>query len=267
MIGLLLIFFLIFPFTQIIPLASYNQPYAFLTAALIHLIYPKIWRKLPFVDRNFLLYLAIFGTILLAISTLGKFEFREIQYWLSYVSPLIIVPAVYFAMQSNLKRARLFLEVGILIWISVSLIQSIVNVEFLTFLASKSDTLAINVRNSGRGVLSLAPEPTHHGFHVATLAISLFLIGGKRWVVALGIMDVLLLAQSSSALIALTVGALIWAAMRPWRWPYLLALYLSFEVVPKVIIFVVGTEGRLGRLANTFATQGFNFLLEDYSAD
>jgi len=257
----ILLVFMIFPFTQIIPLSTYNQPYSLLTALLVLMVWPSAYGRMPQVDRFFLGYLFLVGMALFLISLLTEISIRQIQYLLVYVSPAIIVPAAVNVMCSNPQRARNILTWGILIWTGVGLVQLLAVPDFLVFLASRSDSLAQNILASGRGQLGLAPEPTHHGLHMLCLAAALMFLRGPVWVVGLAIGSALLIAMSSFTALTLAVGCVIWALLRPWRWPYLLVAVLVPGLFLAFGSLIFDPDTRIGVLLELLRDNGFAALL------
>ena len=101
-----LLIFLIFPFTQIIPLASYNQPYSFLIATMLLAAFPRTLLATPLLDRLALVWMAFLGTIMLLIEGTQQINFREINVWLSWIAPLMITIATFRVIHLNPDLAR-----------------------------------------------------------------------------------------------------------------------------------------------------------------
>lgn len=214
---------LIFPFTKILPLNSYNQPYGFVLALLIILLNPGILRLPPQQDRWALGGLAFMGTIgFIGVLPWG-INMREINYLISYLSPFLMVPVVYWIALHHTQRLKQLITAGIMIWIAVAVVQTVVSPTFLTFLVSKKSDLGLNLIASGRGVLSLAPEPTHHGFQMVILAACLALLNGSRLIILMALAAALVLARSSSVFVVLGMGIGLWVMLRPIHRIWLIA--------------------------------------------
>lgn len=205
------VFFTCFPFSQILPLATYNQPYAILFAALCLLAKPSLIGRLPQMDRLALILAVVLGVLMTLINVLVNQAvlLREALYLLSYVTPALLVPVVYFAARHDTELIRSIVGFAVLVWVAVAVIQQFAFPNFLTFLASEKNELGTRLLDSGRGVLGLAPESTHHGFHIAILALAYGLLGGRRALVLVGFLSGLLLARSSSLAIAMALGGLV----------------------------------------------------------
>lgn len=250
-----LIFFAVFPFLQILPLKTYNQPYAFLMAFLLLLLRPRILTEFPQRDRLVLIWLVVLGIVLFAFAMLGDISQREVQYLLAYISPVVLTTALYYVIRHNPERFRQLLIYGIIVWVSVSLVQRLFSQDFLLFLivsARDAGELAANIQLSGRGTLGLAPEPTHHGFQMLVLATCVYLLRGPAWVVALALFDAVLLALSSSALAALGLGGILWTLMRIRRW-WILGAGIALLVSTRFILLqFLDQTSRIGLLLTRF---------------
>ena len=267
MIKFLPIVFMIIPFTKILPIESYNQPYAFLSALFVLLLKPSAFGRLPQIDRLALGYMFLLGTGLFFVAAFEEFSFRLVQYLLVYVSPAIMVAVAFFAMRSDPERVRKLLVYGICAWTFVGLVQRFVSVDFLVFLASQNDDLASNIIDSGRGVLSLAPEPTHFALHMLVMAGALMVMRGPLWAVALAAASALFLAASSFAALVIGFGGLLWAVMRPWRWPLVALFFVGVSTVFLIAQALFSPDTRIGRLIAVLTEFGFAGLLTDASAN
>jgi len=160
----LLIIFCFFPFLNILRLPIDSQPNALIISFLILLINFKfILNQFP-TKLLFLIILLIIATIVLLFS---KFNFLSFTSYISYISLCVIPLAVYISLKKINGLDFNFFKKIIFIWGIVGFIQRIYNPQFLSFLQYRSSGSAI----MGRGVTSLAPEPTYY----ATV-ISLFLV-------------------------------------------------------------------------------------------
>ena len=84
--------------------------------------------------------------------------------------------------------------------------------------------------------MSLAPEPTHHGFHMLLLAALLYLLNGRTIYIVGCIFASILLARSSSAVLALFVGSIVLFVMKPVR---MLPIFGAISLVFGAVIMVV----------------------------
>ena len=266
---LLIVFFLfiLFPFTQIIALPSYNQPYAALLGSVIILTIPRAPFLLPKLDRFMLIYLAVLGGILFLSALPKGLSLRQVSFLLSYVTPLIVTVSCYWMFLNYAETCRRLLIGAICIWIGVGLVQAIIFPDFLTFLASHSDNLGSTVILSGRGVLGLAPEPTHFGFHMLILATTLAILGGSMWAVCLALVGAFILAKSASALLALALGILLWACIRPLRriWVFL-AIAVMISLISSLVL-LLDESFRINRILMAVYETGFEIFLRDYSVN
>ncbi len=262
----LLLILILFPFTKLLPLETYNQPYAVAFALLLLVFAPSSILRVPAADRWALTYFMMLGVAMFVWVVPRQAGARELQYLLIYITPFIIVPMALTAISSRIELARKILTLGIVVWAGVGAVQFLYDPNFLTFLVSSSTELGSNIVDSGRGVLSLAPEPTHFGLHIIALGASLYLLRGPTWAVALAILSSLLLARSSFALLVLALGALAWVMLSLRRWPLLLLAAGAAYFAQIVATTIFPEDSRIGRLLAVFTESGRDVLL-DYSVN
>lgn len=260
-----LVFFL-FPYTEVVPISSYTQPYALALAILLVSLRPSAIRSLPQLDRLMLLSLAALGLLLLVFEVPAGIDFREIAFVLSYVTPLFSTAAAYWIVRRYPDMARKMLIVAIVIWTGVSLIQTLVSPTFLTQFVTRNLELAGNIRASGRGALGLAPEPTHNAFHSLLLGATLVIAGGPAWAVALALFNSLFLAKSASAVLALAIGGVLWTLRRFVRrfW-----MYFSLIALPGMISSLVELfeDTRIGLIFSRLESLDLSIIMLDYSVN
>ena len=150
------IFFLfcLFPFLSIIQIKTDSQPNALLFGLILFIInYNKF--KLP------KYYLIIFFIFLIAsiLYLFSEHNFENTLNYTIYFSLLIIPFVTYISLtRANGLSFKLF-KYSVHFWFFVGLIQLYLYPEFLTFLIMRSSGATLY----GRGVGSLAPEPTYYG--------------------------------------------------------------------------------------------------------
>lgn len=266
MIRRALLLFMVFPFTQILPLPTYNQPYALMTAGLVLLARISILTRLRQTDRLALFWLAGIGTLGLLIEAVAGLNLREVQYWIAYVSPLFIVPAAVWAISVDRAEAVRIVEWGVLAWVALGLVQLTVAPNALTFLVAGREDLGSRILESGRGVLAFAPEPTHHGFHLLLLAGTIALLGGRRWIALLAVAAAVLVARSAGAAMALALGFAIWCAVSPVRRGWLLGAGAAAGLL-LLPILLIGDDLRIVQVFRRGVEGGIGVFLMDASVN
>lgn len=262
--------FCMFPYTQIIDLNSYTQPYALIFSILAAAAaFKTLKENFPVTDAialASLLFLGIFGFF---ISCMPRPDLQEVKYLLIYVSPIFFAFASFGIALEHPKVADRIITGAALAWMAVGLVQTIIDPTFASqFVGDFSDAAEVVV-DSGRGTLGLAPEPTHFGFHMIILASALVLVGGRNWLSIACLVTALLIARSSSAILALTVGALLYLLLFGGKSRFLLLLIfpayfllgalLEFHILPDNI--------RVVALLNDFYQDPFYLLTSDTSAN
>ena len=266
-IALLALVFAMFPYVQLYPLETYNQPYAVMSSALFLAIVPMSLARIPRNDRLALLYLAIIGFILFLIEVPRGLDDREVLYLGAYITPLLVVPPIYYVMSHRPDTARRFLSGAIVLWIIVGAIQRFIDLTFLNFLVTQSEDLSVNIAASGRGVLGFAPEPTHHGLHLISMAAGLMLMKGNRIFVGLALVGAVLLAGSSFAFLALACGTLVWAISSPLKRSWFFLLAIAGILLSSFLPLLLSGDSRLVLLIDTFLYSGFDVFIADASAN
>jgi hypothetical protein len=227
-----------FPYTQIVPLESYVQPYAVtLSLAASVICLPSTLKYAPAWDNLAMISFAVAGMVLFFISCLPQPNGQDVKSLLMYVSPLFFYCVGFTFYRTNRLLFRNLVTCSAMIWLVVGLIQTFVNPTFASHLVGAWSEASAVVVESGRGVLSLAPEPTHHGFHMLLLAALLYLLKGRTIYVVGCILASILLARSSSAVLALLLGFIVLFAIKPIRmFPIFCTLALVFGAVLMVVL-------------------------------
>ncbi len=228
----------VFPYTQIVPLESYVQPYALIFSMLASVFcLPTTLKHAPAWDNYALISFAVAGMVLFFISCLPQPSDQDIKSLLMYVSPIFFYCVGFTFYRTNIIFFRSLVTYSAMIWLVVGLIQTFVSSTFASHTVGAWSEAAEVVVESGRGVLSLAPEPTHHGFHMLLLAALLYLLNGRTFYIVGCILASILLARSSSAVLALFVGLIVLFAMKPVRMlPFFGAISLVFGAVIMVVL-------------------------------
>ena len=268
---ILAIFFCCFPYTQIIEFESYTQPYAVLFCVIAAVVHPgRLVQEFPRAHLSSLAGLAITGVGLWMIAAqaygVGPQELKSL---LMYVGPLAFAATGFLSYRSHPDLLAKMFAGAAVVWLLVGLVQTLIDPNFATFLIGSFQETAGSSEDSGRGTLGLAPEPTHYGFHLLILAAGLAVLGKYRWLSLLCIVAALLLARSSSALLAITVGSLLYIICHR----RILLVPLMFAVP-----FIIGLKyladsggfpdsSRILVLLSDFLRDPYEFFYSDYSVN
>lgn len=266
-LSFLTLFFFVFPYSQIVDLSSYTQPYGLTLAILLVILRRRSIAALPQLDRMLLGSIAVLGLILLVAELPFGLDFREISFFLSYATPLFSTAAAFWIVRRYPTLTRRMLIAAILAWVGVSLIQTLVSPAFLVQLVTRNLELGDNISASGRGVLGLAPEPTHNGFHSLLLGAALALAGGPLWAVTLSVLNAVLLAKSSSAVLALGIGGLLWALRRPLRRFWFFTPIIALPTFVTVLGALLSDESRLGHIIAKLQGLDPSLIMLDFSVN
>ena len=266
----LALLFSLFPYTQIIELDSYTQPYALIFAAMATVAaLPALLKSFPRGDGIALLALAAIGVVMFLLTCMPQPTSQEFKYLLIYVSPALFAFASYALIVEHPKLADRLVSGAALAWIGVGVVQVLVDPGFMTQLVGGFSDAADVVVESGRGTLGLAPEPTHFGFHMVIMAALLALIGGRNLLAIACLVTAVLIARSSSALLALVLGGIIYMVVYTGKARLLLlAVFPAYILLGAVLASGVLPESvRVVALAKDFYNDPFYLLTSDTSAN
>ncbi len=259
-------FFLAFPFLQLIPLSSYNQPYALLIACLVFpLALLSFLHIAPGWHSLCLISFPVIGILLFLTTCFPYSSPQEYKYLYSYIGfPIVAVSAFYFIRHERPLVINI-LKKSIYIWLLVALVQYYIKSDFmLSFTGLPSHTTA-NVVASGRGVVSMAPEPTHYGFHILVIGSALALLGAGWRTLALCIVQAVFLAKSASAVLALCCAiALVTIIGRKINFRTAILLSAS-TVLATALMLIIASQSRMVILATEFINSPMEILHRDYS--
>ena len=228
-LGPLFLFLIAFPYLQIIPVPSYTQPFPLIIGTVLFLLNANAIWKMKFQDRAALICLAAVGVVLFLLTCIPYTNVQEYKYLLSYISPLIITVAIFLVLQRSPDMCLRLLQISIAIWFCISVIQTLFDPTFATFTLGEWGEHSTDIVSSGRGVLGLAPEPTHHAFHIQVLGASLVLLdtnNRSRWFLVACLIEAVILAASSSAILVLGFAGMLWLLLHRTRW-FVIALIVS----------------------------------------
>ncbi|WP_120716811.1 hypothetical protein [Tsuneonella amylolytica] len=267
---LVALLFCLFPYTQIIPLASYTQPYAlvFSTMAAIVAI-PLVQDKFPRGDLTALTILAMAGVLGFVVSCLPNPSPQDFKYLLIYVSPLVFAVAAFAVTLEDPKMADRVIVFAAGAWVLVGLIQTVISPSFMTQLVGEFSDAGEVVIESGRGTLGFAPEPTHFGFHMIILAALLALVGGRNLLALACLATAVLIARSSSAVLALSLGTIIYLAVfgRWGRWLLIAIVPLYFILGGILDSGLLPNDLRVVQLLKSFYEDPWYLITADTSAN
>lgn len=268
--GSLLLVLTVFPYLQIVPSSNYTQPFALMLGAVLFcVIRPSVFFGLERTDQIGLAGLAGLGVLFFALTCFPYTEVQEYKYLVSYITPLMLtLPLLHFLNQQP-NLAIWILRATIWIWFCVAFIQKFINPTFLGFLIGQWSDGSLDIIESGRGVLGLAPEPTHHAFHMLLLAGALSILEpGKRssFLIMLALVDVIFLAASSSALLVMVIAGLVWSIYYRQRW-YVVAAFISFVVWGSGFDYDFNSDYRIFHLISSVLEEPSAILIIDYSVN
>ncbi len=212
-VAIIFLLFICFPYFQVIPIENYNQPYSLLFSFLVCFINREFFIKL--LNKKFFFIIISFHLIGLFFFLLTCYPYKsifELQYLVAYFTLTFITASSFICIVRHPKVVKLVFLYCTLFWLAVSTIQYFYNPSFLmTSIKVEGNHLsAENLLASGRGVLALAPEPTHHGFHILLSACILMMLSPQHTIiVAWCLIDAVFIAKSSSSLLVIALSVVV----------------------------------------------------------
>lgn len=193
-------------------------------------------RKLPPLFYYFI-FIAFF-TILFIIE--AGINFTSIRDWVNYFALAIISIAsfkLFHYLQGNFYNIFRFC---IYVWGFVALVHYFINPSFLTFLLSSNG----GALSGGRGVTSLATEPSYYGLIMVSY-LSIYFINGwykkNRWLGFIIVFQLIFFSRASTAMVAF-LGAII---------IFLLINLLRFNL--RIVLFSLLLAGVFGVIISSFS--------------
>ena len=190
-------FFIFFPYIKILPMESDTQPYACLFSIFLLFIQLPVISKFKNISKYFLMALGV--AIVLLTCNFNASSVRDV---FGYVSILVIYAETLYMISRYGFNEKLF-HVFSLIWLFVGLIQLYIP-SFMTFFIAASRT------TEGRGVCSLAVEPSYYGIVLQFfIIINILTHGDKRYNIFYGA-GIVLLSRSAMSIAYLFVFILLY---------------------------------------------------------
>ena len=255
-----LIFFCFFPYLNLLRLPTDTQPNALLFAIPVLLV--NLRRGFPgYYLTGFLLFSVAFLTLLLS-----NLDFGSILSFSNYVSVLVVPLAVFFTLKFFGGLSYDFFKRVIYCWGFVGLVQKFIYGNFLSFLLSRSSAVA---EANGRGVVSLAPEPTYYGSVILLFLIVYFLNFANRKdyrLLIILIIQLLALSISSTSMLVLLVATGLYFVVVFVNLPVKKILFIvSASVLFTLLIALIAplfSESRVYKLVSIFLSKPELILLD-----
>jgi hypothetical protein len=262
----ILLWLAFFPFTPGIFAESYTQPF-YLIFSWTVILYALFVRTNLQISSTALLVIPLL-VLCIAFSVFNH-DLNALAVMLTISSTFLLWSFLPSGPFSNQIYVATLLQWAIVIWLVLAVIHFSGYNTFLvpSHLANAPEVL----RASGRGVLSLAPEPTHYALHTAALIVLKLLCDRKVWFFVASL-TVLLLTSLSSTLIFLSLTAFCISAVYqifatsmnrpsiPVR-SFILFALISFVFIvfmPVVVQFIVSDSStRFGSLLSLISRASF----------
>lgn len=272
LVGPLVLVAVLFPYSAVLPLELYNQPWPLLIAvASLPGALLEAKRRgdggLRRSDRAWVLWITAVGLGLFMACAAGTPGLQEFKYLIAFLAPAVYLPTLALMVRYRATATRRIIQTSLLVWFSVSVVQALFDPSFMSFVLGRWSEVAIDVAESGRGTIGLAPEPWYHAGHVIMITAAAAMLGSRWPWIALGIVDVLLLARSSGGTACVVAGVLASVACSRWSGrKSLIAISVAVAILILTwLVAEVDREGRFGGLVGGMLSDPVELLRSDYS--
>lgn len=237
-----------FPYVRLLPFNYDNQPNALLLGSFICIL--NIKRTILY-DLGLLLIVFIFAIICFLFTSPN---FDGIRILLNYSSLFIIANATYISLSYTKYLSYKLFKFTIYTWFFVGLIQLAITPSFMEFLLYRSDN-SLNL-STGRGVDSLAVEPTFYGI----ICILLFIINyinfknrkSYKILAILLLIQIFIFSKSSACILILTISTAIYIPYKIFK----SKKRLSFILISTIILACtyIGYQYLITHIENRFTS-------------
>jgi hypothetical protein len=254
-------------------IGSGTQPYALLISIVI-VIY-DLFNKCKSNKKLFFLFLIfILSTIIALINLfLNGFDLTILRSLANYYSLFFITYAVFFSLIYNRGFNENILKTVIIIWFSVAFVQEYIDSTFMKFLNPRGISLGAG---GGRGVVSLATEPTFYGIIcIFLLLLTIEIIKSNRNLyVLLLLIQIIFFAKSSMSILFLFILISIYLSIIfiKSKFKFYQKIFILFSVLISFMIFVFILNNyldntRIYKLYKTILEDPFLLFTSDASAN
>lgn len=244
--------FVFFPYLQLFPTGTDMQPFALFSAVLLFFVFEIKIKKVEIP----LLWMLLAAFLLLM---LGDFSFLTLRSFANYASVFFISYVSFRVLNSGRVNFERFFFTSFFVWFLVSLIQTYIKSDFLTFLVSASRT------TEDRGVTGLAPEPTFLGIvylFYLILALHIPTLMFRKRLIFLTVFGILFMAKSSMVMLFLILMLCVFFITHV-SLKSLFSFAISLASFLYLISFLEGS--RLHRLLEMFISDPYSLVLIDAS--
>ncbi len=218
----LLYFFIFFPYITTFSKSIDTAPYALLYSIGIVLLFKR--KKLPI--ELWILFFLFFSAFMILI--INGINFTILRTLAGYFSVFIIASATYFILTSNRRVNVKLIYRFFIAWFVVGVVQALIYPEFLTLFIVRSTTTA------GRGITSLAPEPTYYASVVIFFIIVTYITNYKfKTILFLGIISIITLSVSATGAFVILLYLIFYIIF------FILNKKMLYTIFISIILFIL----------------------------
>lgn len=267
-VGFLAILFGLFPFTTfVLDLGTYNQPYSLIMSIFLLPLIARV--KFEIYSLTILGWLLFYGSILFFVTAYEDRNVASIRYLVSYISPLFITVASMYMVKRHEALYLSAVRFACIMWVFVGLVQLLIDPNFGVGFTGRWGDNAVSIVESGRGSISLAPEPTIFGMHLIVLSGLYYLLTSKSYVALLIMLCSIILAISASGALIMFMALLMTMllSLRVLLTFLIIALFCGF-FMEGILQWLLSFENvRIFSLINTMLSNPSGLLMVDASVN
>lgn len=265
---LLFLFFCFFPFVRVLPLDMDAQPNALILGALIILFSGRKEIK----KYNFYLLLILLTAIILMIFTSP--DIMGLRILTNYISLFVIAYATYISLAKLRGLPYSLFKLCVYLWGAVAFIQIFYDPLFLSQMTYRGSLYASD--RMGRGVFSLAAEPTFYGMICVFMMMVNYINFRDYWsyklINVLCLVQLVLFSRSTTCFMALCIAFAIYSIYLIFKSKHpvkvLLIVSISLVVGYFALKFLLdNSDSRLSRILGYLIEKPSKFLTYDISVN
>lgn len=256
-----------FPFIRVLPLNMDAQPNSLILGSIIILLLGKHKINKYIGD---LLLIVVFSFIIMLLSSPTP---NGIRIFSNYLSLFVISYSTYLVLTYLRGIPYNLFRFSVYVWACVGLIQTLISPTFLSFLTLRG---ADGGPSFGRGVSSLAVEPTFYGMICVFLLLINYVNFNSckqyKFICSICLGQLLLLSRSTTCILALMIALMFYGVYKLFESRHLWRV-LCISVILIIIgvqfseIYVSHSNSRLANILGAIISNPEAFLSIDYSVN
>ncbi len=260
------IIFCLFPYLRILPLDLDAQPNAMILSVLIIMAFFN--RRMP-KEIGMLLFVLAAAFVVMLFSNFNEMGFRVLA---NYISLYVVACAGYMTLRYLKGLPYNLFRYCVYVWFAFGVVQFLWDPSFGGGLTLRGEE---NSMLNGRGVCSLACEPTYYGMVCVFMGILNYLnFRGRKYYRQLFVLLViqLILSKSATVFLFLILSVLVYCLIQGFRSRkgiiIIIGAFIGLLILDYVLrMYIASSDSRIANVIRTLYEDPERFLLMDYSVN